>query len=89
LFDRLTGTCAFERVALGRGRVLLTSDLDDRGRCLRPPETEVDLATIESTTEIRPFSVVEGNHFAAWQEPDIFTSELRAAFRPLREGRSS
>jgi pimeloyl-ACP methyl ester carboxylesterase len=31
--------------------------------------------------------VDEGDHFAAWQEPEIFTSELRAAFRPLREGR--
>jgi len=47
------------------------------------------MATIESATEIRSFSVDEGNHFAAWQEPDIVTSELRAAFRPLREGRSS
>jgi pimeloyl-ACP methyl ester carboxylesterase len=28
--------------------------------------------------------VDEGNHFAAWQEPQIFTEELRAAFRPLR-----
>ena len=28
--------------------------------------------------------VDEGNHFAAWQEPEIFTTELRAAFRPLR-----
>ncbi|NEN05899.1 epoxide hydrolase [Diaminobutyricibacter tongyongensis] len=25
-----------------------------------------------------------GNHFAAWQEPDLYTSELRAAFRSLR-----
>jgi pimeloyl-ACP methyl ester carboxylesterase len=25
-----------------------------------------------------------GNHFAAWQEPDIFTGELRAAFKSLR-----
>jgi pimeloyl-ACP methyl ester carboxylesterase len=25
-----------------------------------------------------------GNHFAAWQEPMLFASELRAAFRPLR-----
>jgi pimeloyl-ACP methyl ester carboxylesterase len=25
-----------------------------------------------------------GNHFAAWQEPALFTSELRAAFRSLR-----
>jgi pimeloyl-ACP methyl ester carboxylesterase len=29
--------------------------------------------------------VDEGNHFAAWQEPELFTSEVRAAFRPLRE----
>jgi pimeloyl-ACP methyl ester carboxylesterase len=25
-----------------------------------------------------------GGHFAAWEEPDLFTNELRAAFRPLR-----
>ena len=28
--------------------------------------------------------VDQGNHFAAWQEPEIFTNELRAAFRSLR-----
>jgi pimeloyl-ACP methyl ester carboxylesterase len=28
--------------------------------------------------------VDEGNHFAAWQEPAIFTTEVRAAFRSLR-----
>jgi pimeloyl-ACP methyl ester carboxylesterase len=34
--------------------------------------------------------VEEGNHFAAWQTPDLFTTEVRAAFRSLREeGRSS
>ncbi len=34
--------------------------------------------------------VDEGDHFAAWQEPEIFTTEVRAAFRSLRdEGRSS
>ncbi len=26
-----------------------------------------------------------GNHFAAWQEPELFTTELRAAFRTLRK----
>jgi pimeloyl-ACP methyl ester carboxylesterase len=32
------------------------------------------------------FNKVErGNHFAAWQEPEVFTTELRAAFRSLRE----
>ncbi len=31
------------------------------------------------------FNQVEaGNHFAAWQEPDIFTTEVRAGFRSLR-----
>ena len=29
-------------------------------------------------------AVDEGNHFAAWQEPELFTTEIRAAFRPLR-----
>jgi pimeloyl-ACP methyl ester carboxylesterase len=28
--------------------------------------------------------VGEGNHFAAWQEPELFTNELRAAFKSLR-----
>jgi len=27
-----------------------------------------------------------GNHFAAWQEPALFATELRAAFRSLRSG---
>ncbi|MFY1687164.1 epoxide hydrolase family protein [Plantactinospora sp. WMMB782] len=26
-----------------------------------------------------------GGHFAAWEEPDLFTTELRAAFGPLRK----
>jgi pimeloyl-ACP methyl ester carboxylesterase len=28
--------------------------------------------------------VDRGGHFAAWEEPAVFTSELRAAFKPLR-----
>ena len=28
--------------------------------------------------------VDRGNHFAAWQEPELFTTEVRAAFRSLR-----
>jgi pimeloyl-ACP methyl ester carboxylesterase len=28
--------------------------------------------------------VDEGNHFAAWQEPELFTTEVRAAFKSLR-----
>jgi len=29
--------------------------------------------------------VDKGGHFAAWEEPALFSSELRAAFRPLRQ----
>jgi pimeloyl-ACP methyl ester carboxylesterase len=28
--------------------------------------------------------VDKGGHFAAWEEPDLFASEVRAAFRSLR-----
>ena len=28
--------------------------------------------------------VGKGGHFAAWEEPGLFSEELRAAFRPLR-----
>ena len=28
--------------------------------------------------------VDRGSHFAAWQEPALFTTEVRAAFRSLR-----
>jgi pimeloyl-ACP methyl ester carboxylesterase len=30
-----------------------------------------------------------GGHFAAWEEPELFAEEMRAAFRPLREGGSA
>jgi pimeloyl-ACP methyl ester carboxylesterase len=33
--------------------------------------------------------VDRGGHFAAWEEPELFAKELRAAFRSLRQGRSS
>jgi pimeloyl-ACP methyl ester carboxylesterase len=33
--------------------------------------------------------VDKGGHFAAWEEPELFATEIRAAFRTLREGRSS
>ena len=29
--------------------------------------------------------VDKGGHFAAWEEPELFSEELRAAFRPLRD----
>ena len=26
----------------------------------------------------------KGGHFAAWEEPELFATEIRAAFKPLR-----
>jgi len=26
----------------------------------------------------------KGGHFAAWEQPDLFTAEIRAAFKSLR-----
>jgi pimeloyl-ACP methyl ester carboxylesterase len=34
-------------------------------------------------------AAARGGHFAAWEEPEIFAEELRAAFKPLREGNVS
>jgi pimeloyl-ACP methyl ester carboxylesterase len=35
------------------------------------------------------FNEVErGGHFAAWEQPELFANEVRAGFRPLRNGRS-
>jgi pimeloyl-ACP methyl ester carboxylesterase len=31
----------------------------------------------------------QGGHFAAWEQPQLFSEEVRAAFRSLRNGRSS
>jgi pimeloyl-ACP methyl ester carboxylesterase len=33
--------------------------------------------------------VDKGGHFAAFEEPELFSAEIRAAFRPLRDGRES
>jgi pimeloyl-ACP methyl ester carboxylesterase len=33
--------------------------------------------------------VDKGGHFAAWEQPQLFSEEIRAAFRSLRNGRSS
>jgi pimeloyl-ACP methyl ester carboxylesterase len=33
--------------------------------------------------------VDRGGHFAAWEQPQLFAEELRAAFRPLRQQRTS
>jgi hypothetical protein len=67
---------------------------------MAPPPTRVPVAFTTFPGEIfaAPRSWVEvmypdlayyheaerGGHFAAWEEPALFTAELRAAFKPLR-----
>lgn len=47
-----------------------------------PSATHVDRTGVPQP---RLFNELDrGNHFAAWQEPGLFTSEVRAAFRSLR-----
>jgi pimeloyl-ACP methyl ester carboxylesterase len=48
----------------------------------RPPETWARRAYRNLTYF---HEVDEGGHFAAWEQPELFSAELRAAFRPLRK----
>jgi pimeloyl-ACP methyl ester carboxylesterase len=51
------------------------------GEIWRTPRSWVDA----SYPNVVYFNVVEkGGHFAAWEEPELFSSEIRAAFRSLR-----
>jgi pimeloyl-ACP methyl ester carboxylesterase len=48
----------------------------------RPPETWARRAY----RNLIYFNEVDkGGHFAAWEQPELFSAELRAAFRPLRQ----
>ncbi len=51
------------------------------GEIWRTPRTWVE----QAYPSVKYFNEVDkGGHFAAWEEPDLFTTELRAAFRSLR-----
>jgi pimeloyl-ACP methyl ester carboxylesterase len=51
------------------------------GEIWRSPRSWVELSypTLSYYNEVD-----RGGHFAAWEEPELFATELRAAFRPLR-----
>jgi pimeloyl-ACP methyl ester carboxylesterase len=91
----LTGTGASAaREYWDSGRALAAAATDP------PPEVSVPVAFTTFPGEIfaAPRSWVEqayptlayfnevdkGGHFAAWEEPELFAAEIRAAFRPLR-----
>jgi hypothetical protein len=51
------------------------------------PGTSTDDDTIRpsySDNLIHDKRLDRGSHFAAWEQPELFSSELRAAFRSLR-----
>jgi pimeloyl-ACP methyl ester carboxylesterase len=51
------------------------------GEIWRTPRSWVE----NSYPNVTYFNEVDkGGHFAAWEEPELFSEELRAAFRPLR-----
>jgi hypothetical protein len=51
------------------------------GEIFRAPVSWVELAY----PSLAYFNEVDrGGHFAAWEEPEVFAAEIRAAFRPLR-----
>ena len=51
------------------------------GEIWRTPRSWVDRAY----PNVIYFNEVDkGGHFAAWEEPELFSEELRSAFRPLR-----
>ncbi|MCG5481645.1 MAG: alpha/beta hydrolase [Ensifer alkalisoli] len=51
------------------------------GEVYRPPKSWAERVY---TKLIYYNRVDKGGHFAAWEEPELFSAELRAAFRPLR-----
>jgi pimeloyl-ACP methyl ester carboxylesterase len=56
------------------------------GEIFRAPRSWVE----KSYPNVVYFNEAEkGGHFAAWEEPELFSQELRAAFGSLRNGRSS
>jgi len=56
------------------------------GEIFRAPPSWVE----KSYPNVVYFNEAErGGHFAAWEEPELFSQELRAAFGSLRNGRSS
>ena len=56
------------------------------GEIFRAPRSWVE----KSYPNVVYFNEAErGGHFAAWEEPELFSTELRAAFGSLRNGRST
>jgi pimeloyl-ACP methyl ester carboxylesterase len=66
-------------------------------RLVEPREELSLVAPMRETTQEKPMSTTEdaaqtgsdneldrGGHFAAWEQPQLFSEEMRASFRSLR-----
>jgi len=54
-------------------------------RLQRQPPMWVIASPRTTPTNLIYFNEVDkGGHFAAWEQPELFTDEIRAAFRSLR-----
>ena len=47
------------------------------------------MSATATVTEIREFHAHRGGHFAGLEEPELFATEMRAAFESLRDEGSS
>jgi ATP-dependent 26S proteasome regulatory subunit len=87
-----SGKTLLARAVAGEAKVLFfwISDVKGatvgRGRRLPPRAVQAPRSWAEEAYRnlIYFHQLDRGNHFAAWQEPDLFSTEVRAAFRSLR-----
>ena len=66
--------------ALLAGTGALSGDKDAATKAA--PAAQVDVAAV---LVIYFNEVDKGGHFAAWEQPELFSREVAAAFRPLRQ----
>jgi pimeloyl-ACP methyl ester carboxylesterase len=85
-------------ISAGRNRGILIGTRDGHATGVPPVSVPVGFTTFPGEIWRTPRSWAEqayptlayfnevdkGGHFAAWEEPDLFATEIRAAFRPLR-----
>ena len=97
----LTGTGSVGRPVVLGGRTGAGRSACEPARLLRRSRFRSRFTTFPGEIWAAPRSWVEtvypglayfnevdrGGHFAAWEEPELFTAEVRAAFRSLRQAR--
>ena len=75
------GADVFSQVLVGARVSMVVGFTAFPGEIVVTPRTWVELGYPNLTYYNK---VEKGGHFAAWEEPQLFSEELRAAFRPAR-----